>query len=109
VAEIIDRNYVNPGDSVMSAPADKSRAEFDTAESWIPSGREIFPLYELAELFCCSVQHLWNLAEERAIIVPQENIDRAKSRSLFRSRAQALLISSGAEARWNGGRKAGNG
>ena len=56
------------------------KEDFD-ADELVPRGRESFSLRELAKLFCCSVQHLWNLIEEKEIDVPQENIDRAKSRS----------------------------
>src|SRR5690349_13183772 len=60
-------------------------------ETWVPKDRLSFPLHELAKSWCCSVQHLWNLVRQRELIVPQENIDRAKTRAAIQVPRQAYV------------------
>jgi hypothetical protein len=60
-------------------------------EDLIPRDRTSFSLRELAKAWWCSVQHCFHLVTEGELAVPQEEIDRAKSRSLIRVKRNAVV------------------
>jgi hypothetical protein len=62
-----------------------------TVASFVPAGRESFSLREIAEIWRCSIHHLSRLIDEKEILVPQENIDRAATRSTIRVPRASLV------------------
>jgi hypothetical protein len=60
-------------------------------DSWVPNDRTNFPVHEIAARLQCSPQHIWNLIAEKEILVPQENIDRAKTRTTVQVPRESLV------------------
>lgn len=52
----------------------------DATEDMIPRTQRTFRVDQVAEIFCVSVAHIFNLITEGEIDVPQERIDSAPSR-----------------------------
>lgn len=63
--------------TIEAAPAGIS---FD-AEEWVPKTQSKFRLDQVAEFLSVTVNHLFNLIEERELKVPRKNISSAPSRA----------------------------
>jgi hypothetical protein len=71
--------------------SEEAETEAPTVACLVPAGRETFALHEVSELWRCSVNHLSRLVDQKEIVVPQENIDRAVSRPAIRVPRASLV------------------
>ena len=71
--------------------SEEAETEPTTVTCLVPAGRESFALREVSELWRCSVHHLSRLVDQKEIVVPQENIDRAVSRATIRVPRASLV------------------
>jgi hypothetical protein len=65
-------------------------AQFN-AENFVPRDRTSFALHEVAKLFQCDPKHFYQLVMEGALRVPQQEIDRAKTRSTIRVPRKSII------------------
>lgn len=70
---------------------EETQTEPPTVTCLVPAERESFALHEVAELWRCSVEHLSRLVDQKEIVVPKENIDRAASRATIRVPRASLV------------------
>jgi hypothetical protein len=48
-------------------------------DTFLPAGRDSFPVWELAKILSCSDHHIYKLIRAGAIAVPEENVRKAKT------------------------------
>lgn len=85
-----------------------SSASFN-ADDFIPRNQRSFPLHQLAKIFTCSVAHLFDLISDGEIVVPHEDIDKARSRGMIVVTRENLVdfVRRRSSAEWLAGKAAG--
>lgn len=66
---------------MKAPPTDETDPERtgSVAECFVPTKQTSFRINQVAELLSCTSQHIYNLVACGALVVPKENIERAKS------------------------------